>query len=114
MPEAELEAVYDWLAQNRVNELLPERPTFTVEGRRLTYTSFRWSGPRGWSLTHDDDALGEEFRTVPLLVPPTDAVRELARRHQGLPEDVDRFRRFTLIEATGVEITEEQGSDVQQ
>lgn len=68
---------YDWLARNGVDEWLPENPTITIEDGSLTYTSYRWSGPRGWDVenierTDDKAGLMAEDRTVPLVVPPDD------------------------------------------
>lgn len=86
--------VYDWLAANGVDEWLPQRPAFHVEGGdtpTLTYTSYLWSGERGWDAEHiaRREDLGDrgdtltELRTVPLLVAADDRVRA-ACRCQGL------------------------------
>jgi hypothetical protein len=74
--------LYDWLAANGIDEWIPEAPAFRVDpaAGTLTYTSYMWVGPRGWSDTHIDvDAEGPllEQRTVPMVAPPSDRLREL-------------------------------------
>lgn len=90
--------VYEWLKANGVDEWLPDEPDIYVAGGELTYTAWVWDGPRGWDMDHvrvEDRGGGPagvfELRTVPLLVPLTDRVRELARRASP-PGDV--FRLF--------------------
>jgi hypothetical protein len=83
--------LYDlWLAPNGIVEWLPERTTFVVASGQITYESFRWR-KRGFDPGElvlrrelepflDADKGVEaalEHRTVPLLAPLTDQVREL-------------------------------------
>lgn len=76
--------VYDWLAANGIDEWLPENPTVTIAGDRLTYTAFRFRGERGWDVEkivfNPETGMLTEDRTVPLVVPPTDRIRFLAAR----------------------------------
>ncbi len=80
-------ALYDWLAANGVDELVPQDPTFEIdeEAGTFTYSSFVWAGERGWNLEHldVDGAVLTGQRTVPLLVPPSGRVLELLERSQG-------------------------------
>ncbi|MEU8023779.1 hypothetical protein AB0B88_16340 [Micromonospora haikouensis] len=74
--------LYDWLAANGIDEWLPESPTFVINpaAGTLTYTGHAWTGPRGWDPQHMASSPGGdviERRTVPLLAPPTDRIREL-------------------------------------
>lgn len=100
-PDVEAVAeVYDWLALNGVSEWLPPNPVFTIRGGRLIYTSYLWAGPRGWDINGVATVTGSggqsepatHLQEVPLLVAPTDRVRELARAPAA-----DRYR-FELIE----------------
>lgn len=75
--------LYDWLVANGINEWIPEAPALRIDpaAGTLTYTSYLWSGPRGWSADgFQVDADGDpavEQRTVPLVVPPSERIREL-------------------------------------
>ncbi len=80
--------LYSWLAENGVDEWLPEKPRIAVGAGQLTYTAYVWlDGKRGWdgdfiarSGLGADVVVATEDRVVPLLVPLTDQVRMLARR----------------------------------
>jgi hypothetical protein len=68
--------LYDWLAANDVDEVLPEHPIIEVNAAAATirYTAFQWDGPRGWNYAHlrvGRQDVGREWRTVPLTVPPS-------------------------------------------
>lgn len=84
--------LFDWLHLNGVDEWIPPKPQFEVVDGELTYTAYQWTGPRGWDknciLAGGARGPATEFRTVPLLVEPTDRIRELAGQIG-----------FTLIEA---------------
>lgn len=75
---------YDWLRSNGVDEWVPERPYLLVRDgvvRELVYSSFVWSGPRGWDSEHIAPGLGGEevtrvARTVPLLVSVSPELRQ--------------------------------------
>lgn len=77
--------VYDWLAANGVNEWLPENPIVEIDptAGTIRYTAFVWDGPRGWDADHMrvvGNDVAREWRTVPLLVPPSrDVVAAAAR-----------------------------------
>lgn len=85
--------ICDWLAANGIREWVPENLSVHVDTSGdplLTYTSHLWRGERGWDggniavRGEGEDRLTEvELRTVPLLMPPDDAVRA-AFRNQGL------------------------------
>ncbi len=73
--------VYDWLAQNWVNEWLPENPRVVVAGQQIVFTSFVWvNGRGGWDMEavrrlHPD--YDTVTRRVPLRVPPPPEVVEI-------------------------------------
>ena len=77
----DLRALFDWMAQNGVDEYLPEHPKVKIVDGALTYWSFVWDGPRGFKgegiAVHptESDAL-YEWRTVPLIVNPPAEVME--------------------------------------
>jgi hypothetical protein len=74
---------YDWLAANRVDEMLPATCTIIVAGGRLAFSAFQFKrGRRGdrWDAANivvdgRDDAV-RDWRDVKLRVPVTDAFRE--------------------------------------
>lgn len=69
---------YDWLAENGVDEDLPDRPVLVIdyEARTLTYTSWQWAGPRGWDHANLPRDGQTEARTVTLNAELTTEVRE--------------------------------------
>lgn len=70
--------VYDWLAENGVNEWLPENPRIVVAGQQIVFTAFVWvKGPAGWDHEHMHPDMDTITRTVPLLKPPPPAVVEV-------------------------------------
>jgi hypothetical protein len=89
----DIAAIYDWLLANGVDEMLPERPTITIDeaAGAITYTAFVWDGPRGWDannwrLTPANDGAHDvvtEMRTVPLRVTPDGRVADLFRAGSG-------------------------------
>lgn len=87
-------AMYDWLAQNGIAELLPESPVFRIRGDQLTYTAFEYDGPRDFDAEHitfvDEDFPRIE-RTVLLLAAPSDEVKAAIVATGGLliTDDLD-------------------------
>jgi hypothetical protein len=77
MPAPDVAEVYDWLGANGINEWLPDGFHVTIVGDQLTYTGWKWAGERGWNWSNVVPGGAHEDRTVPLLHPPTDRVREL-------------------------------------
>ncbi len=69
--------IYDWLAQNWVDECLPENPRIVVCGDQIVYTGFVWVGPPGWDGQHIHPDLDTVTRRVPLRVPPSAEVAEV-------------------------------------
>lgn len=75
----------DWFSANGVDECLPEKMNVIIGPATLTYTSFIWSGTRGWAAENLDVACLQkertEQRTVPLRSPLTERVRTLLEQY---------------------------------
>lgn len=83
-------AVYDWLALNDVDEVLPEHAAIVVNGDTMSITTFDWMP--GWVDRWDVDGMIVDSRTndprtatrfVPCKVRPDAAVRAAARAAGG-------------------------------
>lgn len=77
--------VYDWLAANGVEELLPLDPVLTICGGKLSFTAFQWKAAPCWNLDQvvvEDGVMLTESRTVDLVAPVTPRLRELAAQLQ--------------------------------
>lgn len=71
--------VYDWLAENDVDEWLPEHPVIVVSCGRIRFTAF---GPAGWDFTSITrwNSYDTVTRSVPLVTRPSPAVAALLKQ----------------------------------
>ena len=81
--EPEAEEIYAWLADNGIEEWLPDNAAVHVDDHsgQLTYTAhaYRPGHERGWDRANIDPSGAVELRTVSLESLPTDRIRDLFR-----------------------------------
>jgi hypothetical protein len=98
------DTIYDWFADNGVEELLPAGAIAEVAGTQLIYSAYQWRSDRGWDFegcVEDDDGFpAGEFRVVPLLAPVTDRLRAAAAHAQAIDGPA---MGFTLVERNRTE-----------